>query len=117
MPEKSTLEAFIYSAVAFIVNHEAPKYSSQLEVMEIVSLDASSVGFYAEFSYPKEFNADSSDNLTLGYTVHADLCGLRYGVDFMLYVDDGVITMLEGFTVNGDEPWPSEILDLRFRAN
>lgn len=104
---ESTLEELIYSAVAFIVKHEAPKYSSQLEVMEIASLDASSVGFYA----------DSSDNVTLGYTVHADWCGLRYGVDFMLYVDDGVITMLEGFTVNGDEPWPSKILNFRLTAN
>ncbi|EMQ2875430.1 hypothetical protein [Vibrio cidicii] len=112
-----TLEELIYSAVDFIVNHEAPKYSSQLEMMEIASLDASSVGFYAEFSYPKEFNADSSDNVTLGYTVHADLCGLIYGVDFILYVDDGVITMLEGFTVNGDEPWPSKILNFRLTAN
>ncbi len=33
---ESTLEELIYSAVAFIVNHEAPKYSSQLRIYSAI---------------------------------------------------------------------------------
>lgn len=58
--------------------------------------------------------ADSS--ATLGYGVKlrlgadfaTDVNGVGHGVDFVLYVDDGLITMLEGFTF-GDEKWPNEL--------
>ena len=39
--------------------------------------------------------------------VYADLDGLRHGVGFLLWLDDGRLATLEGFTY--DEPWPDGV--------
>jgi hypothetical protein len=39
--------------------------------------------------------------------VIARMEGLEHGAGFMLFIDDGVLVMLEGYTY--DEPWPQRM--------
>ncbi|KGK10064.1 hypothetical protein [Vibrio navarrensis] len=107
------LKNFINSVVEHILVNEAEEYLEQLDYIFIGDVNISRVGFYANFRHPDEYRAKIIENLTLGSSIHAEVLGLKYGVDFMLYVDGGIITMLEGFTVDGDNYWPSEIVDFK----
>lgn len=49
----------------------------------------------------------NNENLQLGKH-QWNINGLRYGSDYILWIENGWIRCLEGFSYN--EPWPSEIL-------
>ena len=77
-----------------------------------VQLDGSQVGerlntghgFYRDFDVPEETALSKDVNFELG-DVDAEIPGMTYGAGFLLFVRDGRITCLEGFSY--DEPWPS----------
>ena len=39
--------------------------------------------------------------------VYAEIPGLEHGAGFVLYIKDGYLDMLEGYSY--DEPWPSSV--------
>ena len=45
----------------------------------------------------------------MGQSVYAEIEGLEGGAGFILYLDNGKITMLESFS-HGSETWPVRIL-------
>jgi len=45
----------------------------------------------------------------------ADIEGLAHGAGFTLFLRDGVIDMLEGFSY--DEPWPKEVARFQVRRS
>lgn len=63
------------------------------------------VGFFTDFTVAPDapVRRDLPD-ATIG-DVRADFPGLQHGAGFLLFIRDGVVTMLEGFTY--DEPWPA----------
>jgi hypothetical protein len=65
------------------------------------------VGFFTDFSPAKDAVPAPVRKLRFG-DVQATIDGLQHGADFVLFVDDGLLTMLEGFSY--DEPWPAEIV-------
>lgn len=77
----------------------------QLALAQIKARTLSGVGFCTEFIIPPN-TAVKRDlpNMEIG-GVGAELPDLKHGAGFVLFVRDGVITMLEGFTY--DEPWPT----------
>ena len=90
---------------------EDPNISSilakQYNVAKIISRDFTGVGFFTNFEIiDKNLKIKDNLKLTLG-NVQAKIDGLEFGVGFVLFVEDGLISMLEGYTY--DEPWPDTI--------
>src|SRR5690349_20769287 len=73
----------------------------------VVSREHSGVGFFCTFEVP----ADAPRLEALGrFTVddvNAEVSGLAHGAGFVLFVREGRLDMMEGFSY--DEPWPNEI--------
>jgi hypothetical protein len=67
----------------------------------------SGAGFYAELSVPPDApRLSNGGDFSLG-DVDANIDGLRYGAGFVLFVKDGYLSALEGYSYG--EPWPEEI--------
>jgi hypothetical protein len=69
------------------------------------------VGFFCEF----EVEADAPmvpGNFQVG-DVHAELEALKYGVGLVLFIREGRLHMLEGYTY--DEPWPEQVRGFSLR--
>ena len=66
----------------------------------------SGVGFFTEFDIPPSIPAAPvvTPRATVA-DVEATIDGLRNGAGFTLFVRDGYLEMLEGYTY--DEPWPT----------
>jgi hypothetical protein len=78
----------------------------QLELCRVVSREFSGVGFFTTVAGPDDLRVAAPGRLVLG-DVQADIPGLLHGAGFLLWVEDGMITMLEGFSY--DELWPDRI--------
>jgi len=66
------------------------------------------VGFFTDFEITDRSLAIPGHlNLELG-KVHAKIEGLEFGAGFVLFIRDGMLGMLEGYTYN--EPWPTDII-------
>jgi hypothetical protein len=77
----------------------------QLSHAIVVKREFTGVGFFTDFEVPLDapVRRDLPD-ATLG-DVCAELPTLQHGAGFALFVRNGVVLMLEGFTY--DEPWPT----------
>ena len=72
------------------------------------------VGFFTDF-LPTAI-ARPAQNIPLNIRfgdVHATINGLKHGAGFLLYVDNGFIHRLEGYSY--DEPWPDHVTDFSLR--
>jgi hypothetical protein len=79
----------------------------QLELARRKPRELSGVGFFTEFDVPIDApRIPGNASIRFGDVV-AELEGLAHGVGFLLFVDSGVLTMLEAYTF--DEPWPQTI--------
>ena len=79
----------------------------QLALAEVVQRVNTGVGFYIRFGLPQNVERlTNRQRITLG-DVNADVEGLNFGIGFVLFISDGALEMLEGYTY--DERWPDEI--------
>jgi hypothetical protein len=78
----------------------------QLEGLRVKQREHTGAGFYTEFSVATTAAPAPAAQLRFG-DVQAAIRGLEHGAGFLLYVDGGVLTMLEGYSF--EEPWPEEI--------
>jgi hypothetical protein len=78
---------------------------SQVRSSRIVERRMTGVGFFTTFAVPPEVPRVQG-SFQLG-DVSAEIEGLSGGAGFILWVNDGVLDMLEGYTIEG--PWPEEI--------
>ena len=83
-----------------------PTLQQQLSCATVSKREFSGVGFFTEFALSNDaaVRRDVPD-MTLG-DVSAELPGLEHGAGFVLFIREGVITMLEGYTY--DEKWPEK---------
>ena len=83
----------------------------QAERADVSSREMTGVGFYTKFLVPSSSARPAGQpSFKLG-DVNGSAANLKHGCGFLLYVDDGTLTMLEGYTY--DEPWPDEIQELK----
>jgi hypothetical protein len=79
---------------------------TQLAESEIENREFSGVGFFTHFKVP-----EGCERLPVGHWVIQDvefrLPGLEYGAGGLLFVVEGALSMLEGFTY-GSEAWPAD---------
>ncbi len=80
---------------------------NQLQQTKRIRREMSGTGFFTYFDLPKDAQR-LSENATLRFgDVIAKIEGLQHGAGFVLFVDEGLLTMLEGYSY--DEEWPSLI--------
>lgn len=79
----------------------------QLQITTVTKREMTGVGFYTTFSVPDGFRRlPGKLSFKLGDVI-AKMSGLNLGAGFLLYVQDGALHMLEGYTY--DESWPEQI--------
>jgi len=78
----------------------------QYAVAEVVSREFTGHGFFTDYSVPSiTCVLPNSENIELGCL--GELEGVRNGVGFILFIREGVIQTLEGYTY--EEEWPEKI--------
>lgn len=77
----------------------------QLAHARLASRENTGVGFYCDFDI-SETTPTVSRDFQLG-DVHAEIQGLQHGAGFVLFVSNGRLKTLEGYTY--DEPWPETV--------
>lgn len=82
----------------------------QAQGLQVSSREMTGVGFYTEFLVPPEAAlVPGRPTFKLG-DVNGTADNVGHGLGFLLYVKDGALSMLEGYTY--DEPWPDEVRGL-----
>ncbi|MCJ8337088.1 MAG: hypothetical protein MJK10_01330 [Pseudomonadales bacterium] len=102
--EKDVLKMLLDGEDGVLLNLKA-----QLDLVSVENRKLSGVGFFTNLVVPQSCKA-SATNSSLEFRigdVHADIEGLDFGAGFILYVEDGIIKMLEAYSY--DEPWPLTI--------
>ena len=80
----------------------------QLAECAVRKREETGVGFFAELEVPTEAPRAPVKGGSIRFgDVTAELQGLEYGAGFVLFIEDGQMQMLEGYTV--DEPWPEDV--------
>ena len=80
----------------------------QLPGITVSNRDYTGVGFYTDLVVAPKLvrKVAQPTNMTWG-DVEADIEGTQHGAGFLLYVKNGIVSTLEGFTY--DEPWPDTV--------
>ncbi len=99
-------------AVVLQAIKEAPEYEQKLlkqyQNSEVISREFTGCGFITDFAVSAPDRTLGEDvNLYLG-SVRANLNDMKHGVGFVLFVQNGLITCLDVYTVAG-EPFPDVI--------
>jgi hypothetical protein len=85
----------------------------QRRVLRVSAREYSGVGFFTDFELPPDApRLEGAPNIRFG-DVDADIVGLSHGAGFVLFVDHGLMTMLEGYTYVG--PWPDDVTQFSLR--
>lgn len=108
------LTPFEHEAMATILRGDHPVFAglrTQLARCEVSKREFTGVGFFTTLTVPADVPSVSLDRrLALG-DVHVTMSRVEHGVGLVLFVEEGRLAILEGFTY--DEPWPDEIEDYR----
>lgn len=102
--------------VMMYIAKETPEYEAkilaQYEKCSVIGREFTGHGFFANFEVTDKSNSLTEDvpthlgNLTIAFP------GVEVGAGFVLYIENGLITMLEGY-IYGDDSWPEKITEYR----
>jgi hypothetical protein len=84
----------------------------QVAAAEVTSRQMTGVGFFTDFEVPPGTRKTASQSSIRLSDVVGTANGLEHGFGFVLFVDDGVAHMLEGYAI--DEAWPAEVRGAKF---
>ena len=87
-------------------NKYLKRLMKQLSQFKIKTREMSGVGFFYEFEVPDELSINEIGDMSFGDVI-GEIEGVKNGVGFILFIKDGKLDMLEGYTY--DEPWPPSI--------
>ncbi|MGH2483438.1 MAG: barstar family protein [Candidatus Limnocylindria bacterium] len=85
----------------------------QAEHSRVRHREYTGVGFWTEFDVSEVASSAGSADFELS-GVGADIPGLEHGAGFLLFVRNGYLSQLEGFTY--DEPWPQDDQVFRLKS-
>ena len=81
----------------------------QFELCTVAKREFTGAGVFVTFSVPETASRlPQKDSFSFG-DVGAEIQGLQHGAGFVLWVREGVLDFLEGYTF--DEPWPDRTDD------
>lgn len=89
---------------------ELMRLRNQIELCSVIKRELTGCGFYTTFSVPENIVRIPGFDVKFGDVI-GEITGVRGGVGFLLYIKDGVLDMLEGYSY--DEPWPSSIYEFK----
>ena len=98
--EKAVLEKLLYGEHPVLEN-----LRFQLKQSRITSREFTGVGFFIHFGVDTKLVYEDV-NFEIG-DVDAKIDGVQYGVGFVLFIRQGRLFMLEGYTY--DESWPENV--------
>jgi hypothetical protein len=78
---------------------------AQLDAATITSREMTGVGFFTNFDIPESVERTSPENFELS-DVHAYIEGVAHGAGFILFIRQGALSCVEGYTY-GDDSWPA----------
>jgi hypothetical protein len=85
----------------------------QAKEASVRSRKITGVGFFAEFTVPPQSpRVEGRPTFKFG-DVNGTADNVKHGLGFVLYVTDGALSMLEGYTY--DESWPHELRGLTLK--
>jgi hypothetical protein len=88
---------------------------SQVPHLRVTSREMTGVGFLTEFSVSVDApRVVGSPTFKFG-DVSGKADNVEHGLGFVLYVDDGALSALEGYTY--DDAWPEEVHGLKLTYN
>jgi hypothetical protein len=82
----------------------------QLAHASVSSRELTGVGFFTHFAIPAEAPVRRDLHSAELGEISAEIPGLENGAGFLLFIRDGVISFLEGYTY-GDAAWPDPITE------
>lgn len=113
--ELTGLEAAVLHKMLLTGEHPAlVELHQQLLQATVKSREYSGVGFFTDFEWSNGAVPIAGLGTTHFSDVHGELEGLEHGAGFILFVDDGIATMLEGHTYSGAWPKEEKLLSLRY---
>lgn len=84
----------------------------QRQRLRVRTREYSGVGFFTEFDLPPDApKLPVAGPIRFG-DVLAEIDGMEHGAGFLIFVDNGLLTMLEGYS-NANEAWPETISSFR----
>ena len=99
-----------YSVLEHLLHGDEPVLATlraQLNVCRLQDRDFSGVGFFTTLKIPETTpRLDGRRNFAFG-DIEAEIDGLVRGAGFVLFVEDGALCMLEGYTYG--EVWPKHV--------
>jgi hypothetical protein len=101
--EKSVLEKILQGESIPLL-----KLRHQIDNCIVKERDFTGYGFFTKLAVPENIQKIDDLNLKFG-DVFGSVPGVEHGVGFLVYIKDGIIYMLEGYSY--DEPWPEIIND------
>ncbi|MEO7730873.1 MAG: hypothetical protein ABIY55_07880 [Kofleriaceae bacterium] len=111
-PDLQPLEAAVLDRLLAGDHPVLVRLRGQLSRATVTRRERTGVGFFVDFALPPAEEPASVGTLRIG-DVAATVTGLQHGAGFVLFVNDGLIKMFEGFSY--DEPWPDEITKFSVR--
>jgi hypothetical protein len=114
VPSLTNLEI---AAIRTIID-EIPEWRSvlthQLELVEVADRENTGGGFFTDLRIPDSAPAVVGQT-HLGETTHAAIDGLEYGVGLILFLKEGRMDLLEGYSVGGEDTKPIDWERIGFR--
>lgn len=90
------------------IGEKSSFYREQYKHAKVISIEENSAGFFVDFSCEHAPNLDlyKDDNMTVG-GLYGNTKETKSAVGFILFIRNGRISCLEGYT-NGVDSWPSD---------
>jgi hypothetical protein len=107
MDDLTTLERQVMDMLLFGEFEALAVLRQQLATSRIVDREMTGVGFFARFSVLDDSPLLQDRRQIVLDDVCAEIVGVKHGAGFLLFINDGKLNILEGFTY--DEPWPNEV--------
>jgi len=106
--EKAVLEKLFDGKLPLLI-----QLRQQLTRCTVTKREFTGSGFYTTLGVPEDVRRIDGFDIKFGDVV-GEIPELSSGVGFLLYIKDGVLDMLEGYSY--DEPWPSSVdsFDLKY---
>ena len=100
------LEATILNALLAGEALQLEPLRVQVQVASVFRRELSGGGFFTHFAVPSDVPRPALVGRAVLSDVGADIEGVVHGAGFALFIQDGVLDVLEGFTYS--DPWPTE---------
>ena len=115
MLELTTLESKVMKMLLSDGDEVLAGLRRQFAACKVVNREATGAGFFTTFHVPSTMARVAGGKSFKFGDVNATVVGLQHGAGFVLYVNEGILEMLEGYSY--DEPWPNEVTSFELTYN